>query len=117
MKVDAVCTLSVPSFRYTRAADQVNGVKARLAQLCARDNELTTVIERAIAERQAVRTEMASVKDELDALVSAPVSDGLDPTLSLPDELMEEIFLMVPLEELFGGVCERVCGLSERALS
>ena len=52
---------------------------------------------------------MASAKDELDALVNAPVSGDTDPTLWLPDELMEMIFLMAPFEELWGGVCERVC--------
>ena len=51
---------------------------------------------------------MASVKDQLDAFVDAPVSGGRDPTLWLPDELMEMIFLMVSVEELWGGVCERV---------
>ena len=65
---------------------------------------------------EAVRAEMASVKDELNVLVSAPLSDGCDPTEWLPDELMEEIFLRVPLE------CLSVCanggnGSNERALS
>ena len=62
-----------------------------------------------MAEREAVRAEMASVKSQRDALVNAPVSDGRDPTLWLPDELMEMIFLRVPLRVLRGGVCELVC--------
>ena len=86
----------------------MDGVKARLAPLCVRDDELTEVIERAIAERVAVRAEMAAVKDELDVLISAPVSGGRDPTMWLPDELMEMIFLMMPFEVLWGGVCELV---------
>ena len=56
-----------------------------------------------------MRAEMVEVKDELDALVNAPVSGGRDPTLWLPDELMEMIFLKVPFEALWGGL-ERVCG-------
>ena len=84
-------------------------MESRSGQLCARDDELAAVIERARAERQAVHAEMASVKDELDSLVSAPVSGGHDLTLWLPDELMEMIFLMVPFEALWDGVCERVC--------
>ena len=42
----------------TREAEQVDGVKARLAQLRAQDDELT--IERATAEREAVRAEMVT---------------------------------------------------------
>ena len=105
----------------TRDDEKVDGVKARLAQLCARDDELTAVIERAIAEREAVRAEMSSVNDELDVLVNRPVSGGRDPTLSLPDELMEMILLMAPFEAMWGGVLKRVCrcggdGLCKRAL-
>ena len=108
---------SPPSLACTRGAEQVDpqahkdflmGVKARWAQLCARDGELTAVIERATAEREAVRAEMASVNDKLDALIDAPVSGGHDPTLWLPDEIMELIFLMVPCEMLW-DVCEHVC--------
>ena len=99
MKGDAIDTSSsVPPFGYTREAEQVDGVKACLAQLCARDDEMTAAIERAISEREAVRAEMASVKDQLDALVDAPVSGGRDPTLWLPDELVEMIVLRVSLD-------------------
>ena len=93
----------------TPEVELVDEAKARLARLCARDNELTAVIERATAEREAVREEMASVKDDLDTLVNAPASGGCDPTLWLPDELMEMIFLNVSFEMLWGGVCARVC--------
>ena len=106
---DAASASDTPPLGYTREAEQVDGVKARLAQLCTRDGELTAVIEKVTAEREAVRAEMASVKDELDTLVNAPVSGGRDPTLSLPDELMVMIFLNVPFEVLWDGVCERVC--------
>ena len=34
-----------PPFGHTREAEQVDGVKARLAQLCAGDDELTAVGE------------------------------------------------------------------------
>ena len=60
-------------------------------------------------KREAVFAEMASVKNELDELVNAPVSGGgRDLTLWLPDEHMEMIFLNVPFEVLCMG-CERVC--------
>ena len=111
-KSDAASALTpgaTPLGSSSDAVQQVDGMKTRLAQLCARDDELTAVIERAMAEREAVRAEMASAKDELDALINAPVSGGRDPTLSLPDELMEMIFLMVPFEALWEGVCKRVC--------
>ena len=106
---NATSASDVSSIGCSPEAEQVDGVKTRLAQLCERDDELTKVIERAIAAREEVRAEMASVKDELDVLVNAPVSDGRDPTLWLPDELMVMIFLRVPFEVLWGGVCERVC--------
>ena len=54
-----------------------------------------------MAEREAVRAEMALVKDAL--VNTKPVSGGRDPTLWLPDELMEMIFLKV----LWDGVCQR----------
>ena len=106
---DAASTSDTPPLGYTREAEQVDGVKARLVQLCARDDELSAVIERVMSEREAVRAKMASVKDELDTLVNTPVSGGRDPTLWLPDELMEMIFLMEPCELLWDGVCEQVC--------
>ena len=93
----------------TPEAEQVDGAKARLAQLSARDDELKAVIERATAEREAVRAEMASVHSELEALVNMPIRSGRDPTQSLPDELMVMILLMLPFETLRGGVVGRVC--------
>ena len=70
---------------------------------------------RVMPEHEAVCAAMASVKDELDA----PVVDGCDPTLSLPDEVMEMIFLTVPFD-CCGMECVRACanggdGLCERA--
>ena len=105
---DAASASDVPS-SIGCTPEQVDGVKALLAQLSAREDELTAVIERATAEREAVRAEMAPVKDELDALVNAPVSRGRDPTLWLPDELVVMIFLKVPCMLLWGGELERVC--------
>ena len=90
-------------------AKRVDGVKIHRVQLCARDAELTAVIERATAEREVVRAEMVSVQDELDVLVNAPVSGGRDPTLWLPDELMEMIFPMEPFDVMWYRVCECVC--------
>jgi WD40 repeat protein len=73
-----------------------------------RDSEYTA-IERATAECEAVRAEMASVESELDALVNAPVSGGRDPFEWLPDELVLMIMLMLPFEVLWSGACKRVC--------
>ena len=53
---------------------------------------------------------MASVEGEFDAPVNARTVRGRrDPTLWLPDELIEMIFLVVPFKVLWGGVCECVC--------
>ena len=49
----------------------------------------------------------SAAKDDLDTL------GGCDPTLSLPDELMEKIFLQIR-GELWDGVLERVCRRWER---
>ena len=98
----AVSASDVLPLGFTPEAEQVHGVKTRLAQLCTRDDELT-------AERDAVRAEMVSAKDKLDTLVNAPVRGGRDPTLWLPDELMVMIFVVVPFEVLWSGECERVC--------
>ena len=121
MKSDAVGSSRLHPFGNTRDAEEIEAVKARLAQLSTRDDELTAVIERAIVEREAMRAEMASVEEELDVLINAPVRGGRDPTLSLPDELMEMILLMAPFEAMWGGVLKRVCrcggdGLCKRAL-
>jgi WD40 repeat protein len=113
------------------AADQVDGVKAHVTALHARDTELLAVIEmanavhdaeieraravrdaaieRETAECEAVRAEMASAESELDALVNAPVSGGRDPFEWLPDELVLMIMLMLPFEVLWSGACKRVC--------
>jgi hypothetical protein len=115
----------------TSVPEQIDGVKAHLIALHARDAELLAVIEtmnavhdaeveraravrdaaieRARAEREAVRAEMASAESELGALVNAPVSGGRDPLEWLPDELIVMIMLMLPFEVLWSGVCERVC--------
>ena len=58
---DAPSASDVPSIGCT--PEQVDGVKTRLVQLSARDDELTAVIERATAERDALHAEMVEVKD------------------------------------------------------
>jgi hypothetical protein len=115
----------------TPAAEQVDGVKAHLTALHARDVELLAVIETAnavhdaeveraravrdaaiecaTAEREALRAEMALTESEFGALVNAPVSGGRDPFEWLPDELIVMIMLMLPFEVLWNGTCDRVC--------
>ena len=109
MDSNAVTSLDACYISCAHEVKQVEGVKTRLAQLRVRDDELTAVIERATADREAVRAEMASVNDELNALANAPVSGERDPTVSLPDEILELIFLMVSFGVLWYGVLERVC--------
>ena len=52
-KNDATATSRAPSIVFTPEAEQVDSVKTHLAQLCAREDELTAVIEKAITEREA----------------------------------------------------------------
>jgi hypothetical protein len=71
--------------------------------------EHAAVTEPAMAEREAVRAEMASAEKLLNVLVNAPVSGRRDPFEWLPDELIVMILLMLPFDVLWGKVCERVC--------
>jgi hypothetical protein len=56
-----------------------------------------TDVQRVTAKREALRADIEAAKIELDVAVNAPVSGGSDPTESLPDELMEDILLMLLL--------------------
>jgi len=95
---------------------EVDGVKARLSELrsreCELDGELSealAVVERVRAKRDAVRAEVASAENELDALVNSPVSRGRDPFEWLPDELLVMVLVMLSGATLWSGACERVC--------
>jgi len=94
---------------HTPECAEVDGVKARLSELRTREGELQSTIDRLVAERDAVRAEVASAEGELDALVNAPVSRGRDPFEWLPDELLVMVLVMLPLAMLWSGACERVC--------
>jgi hypothetical protein len=89
------------------AAEEVDAIKARLAELCAQKTKKPTKAESAV---------IAKTRRELDAAVNAPVSGGRDPTESLPDELILMIMLMLPFATLWSGVCERVCRRWERLM-
>jgi hypothetical protein len=88
---------------------EVDGVKGRLSELRTREGELQSTIDRLVAERDAVRAEVASAESELDALVNASVSRGRDPFEWLPDELLVMVLVMLPFATLCSGACERVC--------
>jgi WD40 repeat protein len=81
-------------------AEEVDALKARLTELCAKKKKKPTKAERAV---------IAKTRRELDAAVNAPVSGGCDPTESLPDELILMIMMMLPFATLWSGACERVC--------
>lgn len=53
-------------------------------------------MERVTEEAKNVRAAMKCAESELDVLINAPVSDGCDPTESLPDELMLMVLMRVP---------------------
>jgi WD40 repeat protein len=94
---------------HTPECAEVDGVKGRLSVLRTREGELQSTIDRLVAERDAVRAEVASAESELDALVNTPVSRGRDPFEWLPDELLVMVLVMLPLATLCSGACERVC--------
>lgn len=58
---------------------------------------------------QTVSAEMKEVEAELQVAVKQPVSDGCDPTLWLPDELIIMILVRAPFTKLWSGTCCRVC--------
>jgi hypothetical protein len=97
--------------------EHVDGMKGRLATLCAHEAELgvelseldvqhaiklgeleaarltleaahNEAVECVKAKREAVRAEINAAEGELNAAVNAPVSGGRDPTEWLPDELV-----------------------------
>jgi hypothetical protein len=90
-------------------------VAARLDTLCFLDDKQATVstaestaeIEVAMSEHDG-HAAVACV-DAQRALHAAASDDGQDRTEWLPDELMEDILLMLPIETLWSGACERVC--------
>jgi hypothetical protein len=80
----------------------VDEVKHRVSWLRSREAALA-------AELSLIRTELTVAEDLFAAVVNSPVANGRDPTEWLPDELLEDILLMLPFETLWSGVCERVC--------
>eukprot|EP00038_Savillea_parva_P005569 m.159088 g.159088 ORF g.159088 m.159088 type:complete len:482 (+) comp11740_c0_seq1:1112-2557(+) len=52
---------------------------------------------------------VASVELALERAVQAPVEGGQDPTLWLPDEILQHILLSAPFESLWNGRCALVC--------
>lgn len=85
--------------------NEMHRAKERLANLRRREAAL-------VAELDALREEMAATQDVVESLAATPPK--CDPTMWLPDELIEEIFLMLPFESLWSGACERVCRRWER---
>jgi outer membrane protein assembly factor BamB len=110
---DIVCTLRVamPSPSGVDLNDwtpehlNVHALHSKLTQLRARDAVLTERIERDLREREEVREALSETEAELETVVQAPVAGGVDPTETLPDELLWMILVGV----LVGGTCGRVC--------
>jgi hypothetical protein len=71
-------------------------VRERLVEL----SEALALVKRVRAKRDAVYDEVAFAQSVLDALLNAPVSGGRDPFEWLPDELVENILVMLPLATL-----------------
>jgi hypothetical protein len=108
-------TDGTPEFRKRHAKPQAEAENPpKVIQLRAPDAELTEPIERDLCERDEVRGSLADaeagVRDtlaeaEADEAVLAPVAGGIDPTETLPYELLWMILVQV----LVGGSCGRVC--------
>lgn len=79
---------------------RVDQIKAELAELVKEDNEL-------MARHTTIQEQMALREKELNVLINTPTGEDL--TLWLPDELLEEILLKVPIETFWNGTCEYVC--------
>lgn len=94
---------------------QITLIKQRLAQLRARNAEADELIERGQRLKVEVAIDIEKTEAELAAAASAPMDNGHDPTLWLPDELMILIFLVVGIEELSPSteVCARWDRLSD----
>lgn len=88
---------------------EVECLKKRLEQLNHQDAELT-------AQREAVRLELALVNEKLNTCINTPVPNGHDPTLWLPDEILQQVLLELPVEVFWNGVGERVCRRWKRIL-
>jgi len=102
--------------------ERVAAAKARMSVSRERVDDTAVAVEHAIAEMERVvaaaraaverakaEHEAAVAEKELDDAVNMPVSDGRDPTMTLPDEVLLIIFLVVPFETLFSGTCALVC--------
>lgn len=87
--------------------EQVCMLKDQLAKLQARDTEALQQVEDGQRLRNELATQIASVQAELDAVVNAPVRDGSDPTLWLPDELILAILGFVVFLKNSYCVCTR----------
>jgi hypothetical protein len=59
-------------------------------------------------ERAELRGQIAELEEELAAAVAAPVKGSRDVTECLPDELMEEILLLLWVQ-VWDGTCGAVC--------
>jgi len=91
----------------SEAVSAVDSITEFLRKWSATEIELMAVVERTNAELAKVRREMATMRSTLDAIANEPVIGGEDPTEWLPDELIEDILLMLPPQDLW--MCVRVC--------
>lgn len=71
---------------------EINALRTEISKLCVEMNKLTTMCGKL-----------------LDVLVQVPVDGGEDPTLWLPDELVEMIFMRLPVDMIWNKTCAQVC--------
>eukprot|EP00035_Acanthoeca_spectabilis_P039651 m.64006 g.64006 ORF g.64006 m.64006 type:complete len:494 (+) comp9692_c0_seq2:526-2007(+) len=60
-------------------------------------------------EATRLKAQIAKIEVDREVVVVEPVSNGRDPTLWLPDELLLLVLLSAPFEAVWTGVCGRVC--------
>lgn len=83
-------------------------IKQRLKTLKARDAELVESRDRIERERAELAKVIGQTEAELEVAVAAPLPDGEDPKLWLPDEMLIMVLLHVDFVEGL-HVCNVVC--------
>lgn len=88
----------------------MENLKSRLADLNREKDRLAVQIQELCIQHEKASGDIVLIHAEIDNLVNVPVHGGQDPTLWLPDELLEIIFLYAPflaLWNVLACVCRR----------